>query len=59
MTKATQEDINQISKLIAKNTLVVIRNQNLSIEVVEVSKRRVRRVVVILNEQITEEVNAK
>ena len=34
-------------------------NQNLNIEVVEVSKRRVRRVVVILNEQITEEVNAK
>ena len=32
MTTVTQEDINQISKLIAKNTLVVIRNQRLSVE---------------------------
>ena len=32
MTSATQEDINYISKLIAKNTLVVIRNQRLSVE---------------------------
>lgn len=32
LTKATQDDINQICKLVAKNTLVVIRNQNLSIE---------------------------
>ena len=31
ISKATQENINQISKLIAKNTLVVIRNQNLTI----------------------------
>ena len=31
MTSATQEDINYISKLIAKNTLVVIRNQRLSV----------------------------
>jgi hypothetical protein len=31
MTNATQEDINQISKLVAKNTLVVIRNQKLSV----------------------------
>jgi alpha-ketoglutarate-dependent taurine dioxygenase len=31
LVQATQEDINQISKLVAKNTLVVIRNQNLSI----------------------------
>ena len=31
MSKVTQEDINQISKLIAKHTLVVIRNQNISI----------------------------
>jgi alpha-ketoglutarate-dependent taurine dioxygenase len=31
ISKATQENINQISKLIAKNTLVVIRNQHLSI----------------------------
>jgi taurine dioxygenase len=31
MTKATQEDINHISKLIAKHTLVVIRNQKLSV----------------------------
>lgn len=29
---ATQEDINQIAKLIAKNTLVVCKGQNLSIE---------------------------
>ena len=29
---ATQEDINQIAKLIASNTLVVAKNQNLSIE---------------------------
>lgn len=29
---ATQEDINQISKLIASNTLVVVKNQNLTIQ---------------------------
>lgn len=29
---ATQEDINQIAKLVASNTLVVIRNQNLEIQ---------------------------
>ena len=32
MSSANQEDINQIAKLVAKNTLVVIRNQNLSVQ---------------------------
>jgi alpha-ketoglutarate-dependent taurine dioxygenase len=32
MTTVTQEGINQMSKLIAKNTLVVIRNQNLTVK---------------------------